>query len=122
MSAALVLLNAALLASEQYEWTSAQRTALGRTHFVFLLTYGLELAIRASASGAAFFAAKWNQFELCTLALSLLGEQDRAILGMIKLSRNDLLAVIDYRLSRSTETFSNVAVLSGCCLLLLSKN
>ncbi|XP_077512581.1 sodium channel protein type 5 subunit alpha-like [Amblyomma americanum] len=73
-SAALALLNGALLASERHEWNGRQRSALGRAHLVFLGAHAAELLLRVAAAGASFFAAKWNQFELCTLALSLLGQ------------------------------------------------
>lgn len=73
-SAVLALLNGMLLASERYEWNGRQRAALGRAHLVFLVGHAGELLLRAAATGTAFFAVKWNQFELCALALSLLGE------------------------------------------------
>ncbi|KAL3231877.1 hypothetical protein MRX96_023145 [Rhipicephalus microplus] len=73
-SAVLALLNGMLLASERYEWNGRQRAALGRAHLVFLVGHAGELLLRAAATGTAFFAVKWNQFELCALALSLLGK------------------------------------------------
>ncbi|KAH6938618.1 hypothetical protein HPB50_011198 [Hyalomma asiaticum] len=73
-SVVLALLNGMLLASERYEWNGRQRAALGRAHLVFLVGHAGELLLRAAATGTAFFAVKWNQFELCALVLSLLGD------------------------------------------------
>ncbi|KAH9371712.1 hypothetical protein HPB48_011489 [Haemaphysalis longicornis] len=73
LSASLALLNGVLLASERHEWSPTQRGALGHTHLVFLTAYAFELLVRAVGTGTAFFTARWNQFELCTLILSLIG-------------------------------------------------
>ncbi|KAL1439029.1 hypothetical protein MTO96_047496 [Rhipicephalus appendiculatus] len=112
-SAVLALLNGVLLSSERYEWNGRQRAALGRAHLVFLVGHAGELLLRAAATGTAFFAVKWNQFELCALALSLLG--DVVLLSGVSQSRPEWVLLRGLRtlaiLRPRCPAFINIALL-----------
>ncbi|XP_070388204.1 sodium channel protein type 4 subunit alpha A-like isoform X3 [Dermacentor albipictus] len=116
-SAALALLNGMLLASERYEWNERQRAALGRAHLVFLVGHAAELLLRAAATGAAFFAVKWNQFELCALVLSLLG--DVVLLSGVSQSRPEWVLLRGLRTLAILRVFRSLVSVRGVRQLVL---